>query len=188
MTLTDWPVWFLFVFTPLYRKSCLTHMPSSTSCSSSLWRPCSSSASCLFSATICGWCRRTGQLLVRINQGCSTLSIQLWTVFPDYFTFNLSETFSAPVFTSGRDKSGFSLGCGRNVTEVFGDRAKYWMFPVFSRWAGSVLNADLSKINHDNTEDTGYFWVHAPGCSQIIKSGRRGFAKAACTVLEYIMF
>lgn len=45
----------------------------------------------------------------------------------------LSEAFRAPVFTNGPDKSGFSLGFGRNVAEVFGDRPKYWMLPVFSR-------------------------------------------------------
>lgn len=44
-----------------------------------------------------------------------------------------SEAFRAPVFANGADKSGFSLGFGRNVAEVFGDQPKYWMLPVFSR-------------------------------------------------------
>ncbi|TWW74766.1 putative palmitoyltransferase ZDHHC20 [Takifugu flavidus] len=59
----------------------------------------------------------------------SLLSYHLWLVGKNRTTI---ETFSAPVFTSGRDKSGFSLGCSRNLTEVFGDRAKYWILPVFS--------------------------------------------------------
>lgn len=42
------------------------------------------------------------------------------------------EAFRAPVFPNGPDKNGFSLGCSRNAAEVFGDQAKYWIFPVFS--------------------------------------------------------
>lgn len=63
-------------------------MPSSTSCSSSLWRPCSSSALCHFSATICGLWGRTGRLSVRMNRSDSTLWIQLWTLFPHSFTID----------------------------------------------------------------------------------------------------
>lgn len=130
-------------------------MPSFTSCSSSLWRPCSLSASCLFSATICGSWERTGRLSVCKNQFDSIALIQLWTGFFWLICYQFPETFSAPVFTNGRDKSGFSLGCSRNLTEVFGDRAKYWMLPVFSRWADCERNADLYHTNHDIT---GYFW------------------------------
>ncbi|CAG00553.1 unnamed protein product, partial [Tetraodon nigroviridis] len=57
----------------------------------------------------------------------SLLSYHLWLVGKNRTTIG-----TAPVFTNGRDKSGFSLGCSRNVTEVFGDQAKYWMLPVFS--------------------------------------------------------
>lgn len=162
MTSSDWPAWYIFVFTPLCRKSCLTHMPSSTSCSSSLWRPCSLSASCLFSATICGSWERTGQLSVCKNQLASIALIQLWTGFPWLFCYRFPETFSAPVFPNGRDKSGFSLGCSQNVTEVFGDRAKYWMVPVFSRWANCERNADLYHINHSVAEK---YWLFLGLCS-----------------------
>lgn len=48
------------------------------------------------------------------------------------YIFMFSEAFRAPVFTNGPDKSGFSLGFRRNVAEVFGSEAKYWIFPVFS--------------------------------------------------------
>lgn len=90
-----------------------------------------------------------------VNQFDSIALIQLWTGFFWLICYQFPETFSAPVFTNGRDKSGFSLGCSRNLTEVFGDRAKYWMLPVFSRWADCERNADLYHTNHDIT---GYFW------------------------------
>ncbi|TMS14353.1 Palmitoyltransferase ZDHHC2 [Larimichthys crocea] len=59
----------------------------------------------------------------------SLLSYHLWLVGKNRTTI---EAFRAPVFTNGPDKSGFSLGFRRNVAEVFGSEAKYWIFPVFS--------------------------------------------------------
>nr|XP_040036248.1 palmitoyltransferase ZDHHC20-B-like [Gasterosteus aculeatus aculeatus] len=59
----------------------------------------------------------------------SLLSYHLWLVGKNRTTI---EAFRAPVFINGQDKSGFSLGFKRNVAEVFGDEAKYWIFPVFS--------------------------------------------------------
>uniref|UniRef100_A0A3B4Y925 Palmitoyltransferase n=2 Tax=Seriola TaxID=8160 RepID=A0A3B4Y925_SERLL len=59
----------------------------------------------------------------------SLLSYHLWLVGKNRTTI---EAFRAPVFANGPDKNGFSLGCSRNVAEVFGEQAKYWMFPVFS--------------------------------------------------------
>ncbi|XP_044077571.1 palmitoyltransferase ZDHHC20-A-like isoform X2 [Siniperca chuatsi] len=59
----------------------------------------------------------------------SLLSYHLWLVGKNRTTI---EAFRAPVFTNGPDKNGFSLGFSRNVSEVFGEQAKYWMFPVFS--------------------------------------------------------
>lgn len=107
MTSSDWPVWYIFVFTPLCRKSCLTHMPSSTSCSSSLWRPCSLSASCLFSATICGSWERTGQLSVCKNQLASIALIQLWTGFPDYFAIDFQKLLVLLFSQTVEIKAGF---------------------------------------------------------------------------------
>ncbi|KAG7217318.1 hypothetical protein INR49_027862 [Caranx melampygus] len=59
----------------------------------------------------------------------SLLSYHLWLVGKNRTTI---EAFRAPVFANGPDKNGFSLGFRRNVAEVFGDQAKYWIFPVFS--------------------------------------------------------
>jgi len=55
------------------------------------------------------------------------------TLFIFYIQFFFVEAFRAPFFTSGQDKNGFSLGFSRNAAEVFGDQAKYWMVPVYSR-------------------------------------------------------
>lgn len=44
------------------RTSCPKLTPNSTSCSFSLWQPCSASAFCPSLATICGWSGRTGPL------------------------------------------------------------------------------------------------------------------------------
>lgn len=162
-------------------------MPSSTSCSSSSWRPCSLSASCLFSATICGSWGRTGRLSVCKNQFHSIALIELWTAFPDCFFFNgFSETFSAPVFTSGRDKSGFSLGCSRNVTEVFGDRAKYWMVPVYSRWANCERAADLYHINRSIAEK---YWLSLRLCSCLfVFTGKWCNLAEACLLKQHAQF
>ncbi|XP_008274492.1 probable palmitoyltransferase ZDHHC20 [Stegastes partitus] len=59
----------------------------------------------------------------------SLLTYHLWLVGKNRTTI---EAFRAPVFANGPDKNGFSLGFGRNVAEVFGDQAKYWILPVFS--------------------------------------------------------
>lgn len=44
-----------------------------------------------------------------------------------------SEAVRSPVFRHGTDKNGFSLGFSKNFRQVFGDEAKYWPIPVFTR-------------------------------------------------------
>ncbi|XP_054611831.1 palmitoyltransferase ZDHHC20-A-like isoform X2 [Dunckerocampus dactyliophorus] len=70
----------------------------------------------------------------------SLLSYHLWLVGKNRTTI---EAFRAPVFTNGPDKNGFSLGFKRNVAEVFGDEAKYFMFPVLSR----LVHIDPEQAN-----------------------------------------
>ncbi|XP_008425250.1 probable palmitoyltransferase ZDHHC20 [Poecilia reticulata] len=59
----------------------------------------------------------------------SLYSYHMWLVGKNRTTV---EAFRAPVFANGPDKNGFSLGIKRNMADVFGEEAKYWIFPVFS--------------------------------------------------------
>lgn len=45
----------------------------------------------------------------------------------------VAEAFRAPIFRSGADKDGFSLGKYNNYQEVFGDNRACWFLPVFTR-------------------------------------------------------
>uniref|UniRef100_A0A665UZ31 Palmitoyltransferase n=1 Tax=Echeneis naucrates TaxID=173247 RepID=A0A665UZ31_ECHNA len=77
----------------------------------------------------------------------SLLSYHLWLVGKNRTTI---EAFRAPVFANGPDKNGFSLGFSRNVAEVFGDRAKYWIFPVFSSLGDG--HSFLTRLVHIDPE------------------------------------
>jgi len=50
-----------------------------------------------------------------------------------HFSQSFSEAFRAPLFRTGADKDGFSLGKYNNFQEVFGDNRKLWFLPVFTR-------------------------------------------------------
>lgn len=43
------------------------------------------------------------------------------------------EAFTPPMFRTGKDKDGFSLGKYNNFQEVFGDNRKLWFLPIFTR-------------------------------------------------------
>uniref|UniRef100_A0A023G7A8 Putative palmitoyltransferase zdhhc15 n=1 Tax=Amblyomma triste TaxID=251400 RepID=A0A023G7A8_AMBTT len=42
------------------------------------------------------------------------------------------EAFRPPIFRTGPDKHGFSLGHQANIAEVFGDNRRLWLVPVFT--------------------------------------------------------
>ncbi|NP_001084983.1 uncharacterized protein LOC432043 isoform X2 [Xenopus laevis] len=59
----------------------------------------------------------------------SLFSYHCWLVGKNRSTI---EAFRAPLFRSGPEKDGFSLGFSKNLREVFGDEKKYWLLPVFT--------------------------------------------------------
>ncbi|KZC10779.1 Palmitoyltransferase ZDHHC2, partial [Dufourea novaeangliae] len=48
------------------------------------------------------------------------------------------EAFTPPMFRTGKDKDGFSLGKYNNFLEVFGDNPKLWFLPVFTSLGNGV--------------------------------------------------
>jgi len=48
------------------------------------------------------------------------------------------ESFRSPIFRSGPDKDGFSLGSYGNFLEIFGDDKRLWFLPVFSSLGDGV--------------------------------------------------
>ncbi|XP_066507723.1 palmitoyltransferase ZDHHC20-A isoform X2 [Hoplias malabaricus] len=59
----------------------------------------------------------------------SLFSYHIWLVAKNRTTI---EAFRAPVFRSGPDKNGFTLGFCNNLVQVFGDQKKYWFLPVYT--------------------------------------------------------
>ncbi|XP_018590370.1 palmitoyltransferase ZDHHC20-like isoform X3 [Scleropages formosus] len=57
----------------------------------------------------------------------SLFSYHLWLVVHNRSTI---EAFRAPMFHSGPDKNGFSMGVAKNLTQVFGDQKMFWLLPV----------------------------------------------------------
>ncbi|XP_038647038.1 palmitoyltransferase ZDHHC2 isoform X1 [Scyliorhinus canicula] len=58
------------------------------------------------------------------------------------------EAFRAPVFRNGPDKNGFSLGCSKNMKQVFGDEKKYWLLPIFTS-LGDGCSFPTCLVNQD---------------------------------------
>ncbi|XP_053716162.1 palmitoyltransferase ZDHHC20-B isoform X2 [Synchiropus splendidus] len=80
----------------------------------------------------------------------SLFSYHLWLVGKNRSTI---EAFRAPVFRTGSDKNGFSLGFRKNIAQVFGDQMRFWLFPVFTS-QGDGLTFPTRLVNADVEQAT----------------------------------
>lgn len=66
------------------------------------------------------------------------------------------ESFRAPIFQSGPDKNGFSLGKFNNFTEIFGVDKKLWFIPVFTSETDGVSFPTRNNLqaNSNNSYQT----------------------------------
>ncbi|KAK6173112.1 hypothetical protein SNE40_016631 [Patella caerulea] len=69
---------------------------------------------------------------VAIMFGISLISLFGYHIFLTLHNRSTLESFRPPIFQSGADKDGFSLGTKGNFKEVFGDDPKKWFLPLFS--------------------------------------------------------
>uniref|UniRef100_A0ACB8FGB3 Palmitoyltransferase zdhhc20 n=1 Tax=Sphaerodactylus townsendi TaxID=933632 RepID=A0ACB8FGB3_9SAUR len=95
----------------------------------------------------------------------SLFSYHCWLVGKNRSTI---EAFRAPMFRNGPDKNGFSLGCSKNLKEVFGDEKKYWLLPIFtslgdgSNFPTRLVNMDPEQITVSSQNEP----AKSPGPSQ----------------------
>nr|XP_012145569.1 PREDICTED: palmitoyltransferase ZDHHC2-like isoform X8 [Megachile rotundata] len=87
------------------------------------------------------------------------------------------EAFTPPMFRTGKDKDGFSLGKYNNFQEVFGDNPKLWFLPIFTRWTNSTTLQDCrfvyktyKHISEENVLETAspFQYVHNIKAHQIL--------------------
>ncbi|XP_063234046.1 palmitoyltransferase ZDHHC15B isoform X3 [Bacillus rossius redtenbacheri] len=75
---------------------------------------------------------------VAVMFGVSLMSLFCYHCYLVLRNRSTLEAFRAPIFRSGQDKDGFSLGKYNNFLEVFGDDRLRWFLPVFTSLGDGV--------------------------------------------------
>ncbi|ESP00231.1 hypothetical protein LOTGIDRAFT_226027 [Lottia gigantea] len=86
---------------------------------------------------------------VAIMFGISLISLFGYHIFLTLQNRSTLEAFRAPIFQSGADKDGFSLGTKGNFKEVFGEDPVKWFIPVFSS-IGDGVNFPTRNVDIDS--------------------------------------
>ncbi|XP_070198262.1 palmitoyltransferase ZDHHC2-like isoform X5 [Littorina saxatilis] len=86
---------------------------------------------------------------VSVMFGISLISLFSYHLYLVCKNRSTLEAFRAPVFQTGPDKDGFSLGRAANFREVFGEDAKGWFLPMFSS-VGDGVTYPTRTVDQDD--------------------------------------
>ncbi|KAL8616730.1 hypothetical protein ACOMHN_017768 [Nucella lapillus] len=93
---------------------------------------------------------------VSVMFGISLISLFSYHLYLVFHNRSTLESFRAPIFQTGPDKDGFSLGSGSNFREVFGENPKFWFLPVTSSVGDGVAFPSRLQpvVNYDTMGTT----------------------------------
>jgi len=93
---------------------------------------------------------------VSVMFGISLVSLFGYHIYLTCNNRSTLEAFRAPVFQTGQDKDGFSLGWRANINEVFGDKPSRWILPVHTAHGDGVSYASRLQptVNYNTMGNT----------------------------------